>query len=145
MSDIVQRVGAKALIRFKGKFLLLRESAPDGTQIGKYQIPGGMVELGEPFMDALLREVKEETGLTVRPIAPIMVDSWMPTMDGVKHQIFGVFYLCEAESDKVELSHEHDDFAWVTLQVVEKYDVPHPVPQLFERYQELSGKNWGEL
>jgi len=145
VSDIVQRVGAKAFIRFNDKFLLLREGAPDGTQIGKYQIPGGLVEPGEPFMDALLREAKEETGLSVRPIAPIMVDSWMPTIDGVKHQIFGVFYLCEAESDKVVLSHEHDDYAWVTPEEVSNYSVPHPVPQLFKKYQELSGQNWGEL
>lgn len=145
MSDVVQRVAAKAFIRFNDKFLLLREGAPDGTQIGKYQIPGGMVELGEPFMDALLREVKEETGLTVRPIAPIMVDGWLPTLEGIKHQIVAVFYLCEAQSDKVVLSHEHDDFAWVSPDELSKYEVPHPVPELFAKYQELSGTNWGEL
>lgn len=145
MSDLVQRVGAKALISYKDKFLLLREGASDGTQIGKYQIPGGMVELGEPFMEALLREVKEETGLTVKPIAPVMVDGWLPTIEGIKHQIIAVFYLCEAESDKVILSHEHDKYVWIDPKEVDNYDVPHPVPQLFEKYVELSGKNRVEL
>ena len=145
MSDLIVRVGAKAFIRHQGKFLLLRESAPDGTQVGKYQIPVGMVELGESFMDALIREVKEETGLTVRPITPIMVDGWLPTLNGVKHQIIAVFYLCEAQSDEVTLSHEHDDYAWVSPDELSKYDVPHPVPQLFKRYEELSGQNWGKL
>ena len=145
MSKLVQRGAAKAFIRHNGKFLLLREVAPDGTQIGKYQIPGGMIELGEPYMDALLREVKEETGLTVRPIAPIMVDGWQPTLEGVKHQIIAVFYLCESQSDKVVLSHEHDDYAWVSPGELSKYEVPHPVPELFAKYQELSGKTWGEL
>lgn len=145
MTGPVQRVAAKALIRFKGKFLLLKESAPDGTQIGKYQIPGGMVEPGEPYMDALLREVKEETGLTVRPISPIMVESWSPTIEGVEHQMVATIYLCEAQSDNVVLSHEHDSYMWVKPDEVNKYDIPHPVPQLFQKYIELSGKNWGEL
>lgn len=145
MSDLVQRVGAKALIRYKDKFLLLREGASNGTAIGKHQIPGGMVELGETFMDALLREVKEETDLEVKPIAPIMVDGWMPIIEGIPHQIIAVFYLCEAESDKVTLSHEHDQYIWIKLDEVKNYDVPHPVPQLFTKYEELKNKNWDEL
>jgi len=145
VSDLVQRVGAKAFIRFNDKFLLLREGAADGTAIGKFQIPGGMVEPGEPFKDALLREIKEETGLTVRPVVPIMVEGWLPTIEGVKHQIIAIFYLCEADSDAVTLSHEHDKHAWVAPEELINYDVPHPVPQLFKRYKELSGQNWGEL
>jgi len=145
MAEIVQRVAAKAVIRFNDKLLLLRESAADGTQIGKYQIPGGMVEPGEPFMDALLREVREETGLTVRPIAPIMVDGWLPTLEGVEHQIVAVFYLCEADSDKIALSHEHDDYVWVEPGELGDLEVPYPVPELFNKYATLLGKNWGEL
>lgn len=145
MSELVQRISAKALIRYKDKFLLLREGAPNGTQIGKHQIPGGMVEIGEPFMEALLREVKEETSLEVKPIAPIMVDGWMPVIEGVKHQIIAIFYLCEAESDRITLSHEHDKYVWIKPEEVRNYDVPHPVPQLFAKYEELKGKNWGEL
>jgi 8-oxo-dGTP diphosphatase len=145
MSDLVLRVGAKAFIRHKDKFLLLREGAPDGTQIGKYQIPGGMVELGEPFMDALMREVKEETGLKVRPILPIMIDGWMPAIESVPHQIIGIFYLCEAESDNVVLSHEHDDFVWIKPYEIKNYDVPHPVPQIFGKYEEIKDKKWSEI
>lgn len=134
MSDPVLRVAAKALIRHNDKFLLLREGAPDGTQIGKYQIPGGMVEPGEEYMHALIREVKEETGLDVTPIKPIMVDGWFPTIEGVKHQIIAVFYLCEASSDKVTLSREHDDYVWIKPEEVKDYDVPNPVPKLFKEY-----------
>ena len=31
-----------------------------------YTLPGGHVEPGEPFVDAVIREMKEETGLTVK-------------------------------------------------------------------------------
>ena len=36
-----------------------------------YALPGGHVELGESFVDAVIREIKEETGYTV--IKPILV------------------------------------------------------------------------
>ncbi|WP_281821029.1 NUDIX domain-containing protein, partial [Eisenbergiella massiliensis] len=34
---------------------------------GEYKIPGGTVEEGESFEQALLREIREETGLSVKP------------------------------------------------------------------------------
>lgn len=137
MSELVLRVGAKALIRHNDKFLLLREGAADGTQIGKYQIPGGQVEPGEEYMHALTREVKEETGLDIRPVKPIMVDGWLPTINGIKYQIIAIFYLCEADSAKVVLSHEHDDYVWITPKELMNHSVPHPVPKLFEEYERL--------
>ncbi len=40
-----------------------------------YTLPGGHVELGESFVDAVIREMKEETGLDIKN----------PRMVGVKH------------------------------------------------------------
>ena len=33
-------------------------------------MPGGTVELGEALTDAVIREVREETALTIEPVAP---------------------------------------------------------------------------
>jgi 8-oxo-dGTP pyrophosphatase MutT (NUDIX family) len=46
----------------RGRLLLQQRS--DGGQWG---LPGGSVEIGESVADAVVREVREETGLTVRP------------------------------------------------------------------------------
>ena len=46
----------------RGRLLLQQRS--DGGQWG---LPGGSVEIGESVADAVVREVQEETGLTVRP------------------------------------------------------------------------------
>src|SRR5258708_38841055 len=43
---------------------LLLQQRPDGGQWG---LPGGSVEIGESVAQAVVREVHEETGLTVRP------------------------------------------------------------------------------
>lgn len=145
MNDLTVRVAAKALIKYGNKFLILREGASDGTVVGKYQIPGGMVEPGEDFMDALVREVREETGLDAKPSTPIMVDSWLTTIEGVPYQIFGVFYLCEVSSDEVKLSDEHDDYVWITADEAGKYETTPQVKKLLNKYNELTIKNRGEL
>jgi 8-oxo-dGTP diphosphatase len=52
---------------FKDHRILLvkRGHAP---AIGKWSIPGGVVQLGETLEEAVIREAREETGLEVRPL-----------------------------------------------------------------------------
>jgi mutator protein MutT len=55
----------------KGRILLLRRS--DGDNL--WGFPGGAIELGERAAEAVVREVREETGLEVEPVALIGVYS----------------------------------------------------------------------
>jgi 8-oxo-dGTP pyrophosphatase MutT (NUDIX family) len=57
------RVSVSAVILDRRGRLLLQQRS-DGGQWG---LPGGSVEIGESLRDALIREVSEETGLTVTP------------------------------------------------------------------------------
>src|SRR5487761_246719 len=50
-----------------GLVLLIRRGHPPSR--GEWSLPGGMVELGERVCDAVRRELKEETGLNVKPVA----------------------------------------------------------------------------
>src|SRR5215475_14698376 len=55
-----------AIIR-DGKVLIVRRARPPAA--GLYTLPGGGVELGETLLDAVMREVREETALVVEPVA----------------------------------------------------------------------------
>jgi len=55
-----------AIVR-DGKFLLVRRARPPAQ--GLFTLPGGVVELGETLKQAVEREVREETGMTVGPVA----------------------------------------------------------------------------
>jgi 8-oxo-dGTP diphosphatase len=55
-----------AIIR-DGKILVVRRARPPAH--GLYTLPGGVVESGETLADAAMREVREETGLTIEPVA----------------------------------------------------------------------------
>jgi 8-oxo-dGTP diphosphatase len=56
-----------AIIR-NGRVLIVRRARSPAE--GLFTLPGGAVEAGELLEEALRREVREETALTVEPIAP---------------------------------------------------------------------------
>lgn len=65
-----------AIIR-DGKVVIVRRGA--GVATGIYTLPGGVVEAGETVREAVIREVREEVGMTIEPLAPAgyreMIDS----------------------------------------------------------------------
>ncbi len=115
MKNIAQQLAMKALIVKNDKVLVLREAPTygQGTNRGKYHLPGGRVEKGEKLEEALKREVLEETGLKIEIKHPVYVGEWRPIIKGQQHQIMGVFVYCRPLTNKIRLSTEHDKYAWI--------------------------------
>lgn len=60
--------------------LLIRRGAP--PRLGEWSLPGGRIEPGERAVDAALRELGEETGVTARLLGLIdVVDGVFPEID----------------------------------------------------------------
>jgi len=55
-----------AIVR-DGKILVVRRAQPPAQ--GVLTLPGGVVEVGETLMEAVAREVREETGMAIAPVA----------------------------------------------------------------------------
>ena len=129
-------VAAKAFIVHNNKILIVRESIKytDGTQIGKYGEVGGRITPGEYFNDSLLREIKEETGLTVTIGKPFYVGEWRRTVRGEQWQIIGIFVECFSDSDQVILSDDHDHHIWITPQDYKNYTIMESTIPAFEAY-----------
>lgn len=140
----LQRVAMKAVIVRKGKVLLLREASKtyeDGTNPSRYHFPGGRINPGEPFADGLKREVLEETGLDVTLGQPIYVGEWFPSIKGVKNHIVAVFIVCEASSQEIALSDEHDAYDWVDLVTFKELDIMPPDEEVIKTYFKLISAN----
>src|SRR5258708_30947766 len=64
-------VGIGVVIIDRDRALLIRRGSE--PLLGEWSIPGGMLELGETLEEGVARELREETGLTVRVIELIEV------------------------------------------------------------------------
>lgn len=92
-----------------------------------YTLPGGHIEPGESVVDAVVREMKEETGLTIRS----------PRLCGVKQfPIEGGRYLVFLfETDKFEgelASSEEGEMHWVKISELSKVNLVEDFDELIE-------------
>jgi ADP-ribose pyrophosphatase YjhB (NUDIX family) len=60
-------LAVSAAILRAGKFLIVRRARPPAH--GLYSLPGGVVEAGERLTEAVIREIAEETGMRIEPVA----------------------------------------------------------------------------
>jgi len=107
-------IALRAAIFHKGKILLLLRSRSSKGEYGFWELPGGRMNLGERYEDAVKREVFEETGLKIRVIRPLNV---FDARRDVDTQVVGITFMCalEGEEISVRLSDEHLESEWVSL------------------------------
>jgi 8-oxo-dGTP pyrophosphatase MutT (NUDIX family) len=99
---------ARALIESEGRVLLVRRAAWD-TLPGRWELPGGKVDRGEPVLEALAREVGEETGLMLASSRRLSTREMLsPRGRTVREYVFAATAV-----GTVTLSREHDASAWV--------------------------------
>ncbi len=107
-------VGMKAIIVHEGKVLILREDEYDeGTNKGKWDVPGGRINPEEPFLEGLKREVMEECGLEVNPIEFCGIFETFPTIKGEACHVIRVYHVCQPKTIGVRLSGDHSEYEWI--------------------------------
>lgn len=107
-----QSLNVRAVIKQDGKVLLLRRATGNETYLGKFELPGGKVDFGEDPRAALQREVAEEIGREVETLQLFDVHSELDVRD-VQHQYIVLVFLATLRPDVgIELSSEHDKYAW---------------------------------
>ena len=136
--DIKLFVATKAFVRHEGKLLILRESAKydDGSNEGRYDVPGGRVVPGQRFDESLRREIREETGLEVAIGRPFFTNEWRPVVRGEQWQIIGTFFVCESSINTVMLGEDHDSFLWIDPVKYKDYPLIENLRPAFEAYLE---------
>ncbi len=73
---------------------------------GKYALPGGRFEFGEEVDHQIIREVKEETGVIVKPLLPFYTWTWRYQKEDIEVQIVAIARVCIYKSGQVI---KHDD------------------------------------
>ena len=102
------RVSAAVILRADGSEYLLAQRPPGKAYAGYWEFPGGKVEAGESFADALVRELQEELGVTVTAMTPWITRHFVYPHARVEIRFFRV----TAWTGDLH-PHEHTDTAWL--------------------------------
>ncbi|MEM0438384.1 MAG: bis(5'-nucleosyl)-tetraphosphatase [Candidatus Micrarchaeia archaeon] len=86
---------------------------------GHWDFPKGHIEDSEDPANAMLREVREETGLSVEPVPGFEYEieyTFRARYDQnrPKHKKV-IFFIARSKSRVVKLSHEHSSYVWLEL------------------------------
>lgn len=138
LHDPVYGLAVRALLQNgNGDVLLVRRSPGSRTNPGRWELPGGKVDDGERFDDALRREVLEETGLEIALDGPLgTVEQRLPGVRAVQLIMGG-----RVVAGELGLSDEHAASTWVP---------PDRFPDLdladwFAEFLERNGRTIDEL
>jgi mutator protein MutT len=126
-------VGVGAIILNGDQILLEKRKNPPGK--GKWSVPGGLVDLGETAEEAVIREVKEETGLEVYDPRLVDVVNYISLSEkgAVMYHYVIIDYIVTSQGGKPHASSDADDLKWVPFNEVEEYDLTETVRQFFQR------------
>jgi len=110
--DGVEKIVVGAIIERDGSVLILRRSPEESYLAGLHEIPSGGVESGEDLLEALAREVSEETGLTVATVRRYANAFDYRSGSGKKARQLN--FVIEADEGAVILNPaEHDAYCWI--------------------------------
>lgn len=106
-ADPPRRVVVGGAVLRGGLLLAARRSEPPGLA-GRWELPGGKVEPGESPPEALVRELREELGVEVRPLERVP-GAWPVAGQGLVLHV----WTAELLSGEPEPLQDHDEVRWL--------------------------------
>ena len=103
-----------------------------------WSLPGGVMELGESITQTVVREVKEETGLDVRPVrvTGIYTDprGVVAFADGEIRQQFSICFLCAITGGSLTVSNESIELRFVGPAAIDRLPMSPTVRLRIQHY-----------
>lgn len=120
MIEYIFGLAVRVLLTDKdGKILILKRSTNSKTNPGKWELPGGKVDQGESFDQALIREVYEETTLKIALDHVIGVSEQnLPFIRAIHIIMTG-----KITEGELNLCSEHEGYAWVYFEDLDNYEL----------------------
>ncbi|AYQ31183.1 NUDIX hydrolase [Runella sp. SP2] len=136
---MIQKVSVSGIVEYEQKILLVQRSLQQEFLPGYFEFPGGKVDFGEHPEESVVRELKEETGLSVKPSHIFTCRSYL-SKQGYQHNV-ELFYIVNMTNSisEVILSNEHQAYMWVDKDNLEMVNLPDsdPVKKILEEVLSL--------
>ena len=116
-------VGVGGLVVRDGRVLLVKRAREPLKD--KWSLPGGLVELGETLESAVVREIREETGLEVNVEELVdVVDRILRDENGrAQYHYVLADYLCTAPAGEPRAASDVAATAWATVEDLPGYGI----------------------
>jgi 8-oxo-dGTP diphosphatase len=113
-------VGMGAVILDQGRVVLVKRKFP--PLAGEWSIPGGRLKIGETQRDGVVREAREETGLTVDPVQLLGVyDRLLRDEAGrILYHYVLIDFLCQRIAGELQAGGDADDARWFSQEQLRK-------------------------
>ena len=131
------RVGVGAVVLHENRVLLVKRGRPPG--VGKWSLPGGLVNLGETTREAVTREVREECGVAIR-VADVagMVERVIRDEAGrIRYHYVLVDYLAFPDGTWIEPGSDAADAQWIEIDRLAELDTTDGLLDMIRRAQAL--------
>lgn len=115
--------GVRTLIYKDGKLLILKRADSDTSDANLWDLPGGKIEMEENTMDALKREIFEETGLKEESISLIDFHGLILEDFNPASKLIIAVYTCRTSIENINLNEEHSDYRWIKPKELSSYSL----------------------
>ena len=138
---IVQKIVLGGVVMKEGKVLILQRHKNEDIYPNMWELPSGKREPFELSENSLIREVREETGLDVKIVIPFSVfDYQIEKPDEIRDSTQINFLVTLVNNQVVVLSEEHQEFAWITREEIDKYDITEATKNVIQEAFEIINK-----
>lgn len=133
-------MGVGGVVVDDGRALLIKRAHPPLQ--GEWSIPGGTLEVGETLLEAVGRELEEETGIEVRVVELIEVFERVFRDDAgrVKYHFVILDYLCEALDGEARAGSDVTDVAWASERDLGRFSLTPTATRVINRAFEMAGE-----
>lgn len=119
------------IVNNMGQILTIKRSNAYNRPL-TWDLPGGNLDFGEKLKQSILREVKEETSLSVKNLSFLGITENLDNKDLFR---ITICYVAKAITSKIILSHEHIDFKWVKPNEFLKLNAYKPHKEFVKKYK----------
>jgi mutator protein MutT len=112
---------ARLIIKNANDQVLILRRAGSAHATGSWCLPGGKIDYGDTVKEAATRELNEETGLVCTEAKFLFYQDSLPPKPGTMHCI-NLYFECTV-SGNVALNNESSEFAWISSEDIDQYDI----------------------